>query len=153
MLLILYLPCWHILSFLLFSYLFHYICHDRIIYLCITDDVSNCLRYLYIPSFLIIYILFYISLYFLRFLDWLHLLIIRIACTLFPVWFYCVLGISGYMKKSSVLYHWILSCQIPLNLNYLFKGEWKVIFIYIYIDRWIDIEIYIYRHIYLYKSI
>lgn len=23
-----------------FSYLFHYICHDRIIYLCITDDVS-----------------------------------------------------------------------------------------------------------------
>ena len=24
-----------------FSYLFHYICHDRIIYLCITDDVSS----------------------------------------------------------------------------------------------------------------
>lgn len=26
--------------FFFFSYLFHYICHDRIIYLCITDDVS-----------------------------------------------------------------------------------------------------------------
>lgn len=30
-------------SFKSFSYLFHYICHDRIIYLCITDDVSTSL--------------------------------------------------------------------------------------------------------------
>ncbi|KTG38254.1 hypothetical protein cypCar_00042913 [Cyprinus carpio] len=26
------------------SYLFHYICHERIVYLCITDDVSICAR-------------------------------------------------------------------------------------------------------------
>lgn len=31
-----------IMRFLIFSYLFHYICHERIVYLCITDDVSIC---------------------------------------------------------------------------------------------------------------